>query len=205
MRIGELLKSRLVVYGAVLVLAIVAGMAGWRLLAPGGGSRGTGTLVGGPFTLVDQQGETVSDRDFRGRLMLVYFGYTFCPDVCPMSLATMAQALDLLEPAAAERVVPIFITIDPERDTAEQLAGYAPLFHPRLVALTGSVAQVRQAAGAYRVYFAKVDEGGADDYLMDHVSFVFLMGPDGTYRRHFGPTATPEEIAGALREVLAEG
>ena len=117
--------------------------------------------------------------------MLVYFGYTFCPDLCPLSLANMARALDLLPPEQAEQVVPIFITVDPERDTVEQLADYAPLFHPRLVALTGSARGDRQAAGP----IGCIQQGGdadANDYLVDHSTFIYLMGPDGRYRRHFG-------------------
>jgi cytochrome oxidase Cu insertion factor (SCO1/SenC/PrrC family) len=161
-------------------------------------------LVGGPFTLTDQHGAVVTEQDFAGRYMLIYFGYTYCPDFCPMSLSNMTQALDLLPPEQAEQVVPILITIDPERDTVEQLAEYAPLFHPRLVALTGTPEETRQAAKAYRVYFSKAGNGDGSDYLMDHSTFIYLMGPDGKYVRHFSHTATPEEIAAGIAAAVAE-
>jgi len=145
----------------------------------------------------------VTERSFAGRYMLIYFGYTYCPDVCPMSLATMIQALDLLPPAQAQRVVPIFITVDPERDTVEQLAAYAPLFHPRLVALTGSAEAIAAAAHAYRVLYSKAGDG--PDYLVDHSSFLYLMGPDGAYERHFHASASPKRIAEGLEEALHAG
>ena len=170
MQLADLLRSRAFAVGAAAVLALaVAGGAAWFVLAPAISSMAGGeALVGGPFTLTDQHGAEVTEQDFAGRYMLVYFGYTYCPDICPMSLANMTQAMDLLPPEQAEQVVPIFITVDPERDTVKQLAEYAPLFHPRLVALTGSARGDRGAAQAYRVYFAKAGKTGANDYLMDH-------------------------------------
>ena len=162
-------------------------------------------LIGGPFSLVNQGGERVTEADFAGRYMLVYFGYTYCPDFCPMSLSTMTRALDLLEPEQAERVVPVFITVDPERDTVEHLSEYAALFGPRLVALTGTAAETDAAARAYRVYHNKVEaDASAADYLMDHSVFTYLMGPDGRYVTHFGHDATPEEVAERLRGYLEE-
>jgi len=194
----------IVVLAAALLLVVVIGVAGWRLLMPEAGSSGT-ALVGGPFTLTDQQGAEVTEQDFAGRFMLIYFGYTFCPDFCPMSLSTMVEALDLLAPEQVQQVAPILITIDPERDTVAQLAEYVPLFDPRLVGLTGTPEQTAAAAKAYRVYFNKVEEGDPDAYLMDHSTFIYLMGPDGEYRRHFGANATPEELAEGLRAELARG
>ena len=144
----------------------------------------------------------VTEQDFAGRWMLIYFGYTYCPDFCPMSLTNMTQALDLLPPEQAEQLVPMLITIDPERDTVEQLASYAPSFHPRLVALTGTPEQVEQAASAYRVYFAKAESEAATDYLMDHSTFIYLMGPEGNYRAHFGHSTSPEQMAEALATAL---
>src|SRR5918995_1516482 len=148
MKLTDLLRSRAFALGAGGLLALaVIGSAVWFVLAPATRSMAGGeALVGGPFTLIDQHGAEVTERDFAGRYMLVYFGYTYCPDVCPMSLANMTQALDLLPPTEAEQVVPVFITVDPERDTVEQLAEYAPLFHPRLVALTGSPGATKAAA-----------------------------------------------------------
>ncbi len=199
-------RHRLVVYGAALVLALALALGlGWYLSHSGRPGAQGEALIGGHFTLVDQHGQKVSDQDFAGRFMLVYFGYTFCPDVCPLSLSNMVQAIHLLGPDEAAKVVPIFITVDPERDTVAQMAEYAPLFDPGLVALTGSAEQIKQAAKAYRVYFSKVENGGSDDYLMDHSAFIYLMGSDGKYRGHFGHDASPEDMAKAIRAALAEG
>ena len=207
MQLADLLRSRAFAIGAAAVVALaVAGGAAWFLWSPVTRSLAGGeATVGGPFRLTDQHGATVTQQDFAGRYMLIYFGYTFCPDVCPLSLANMTQALDLLPPDQVEQVVPIFITVDPERDTVAQLAEYAPLFHPRLVALTGSPEAIKVAARAYRVYFAKAGKDGSDDYLMDHSTFIFLMGPDGRYVRHFAHNAAPEEIAAAIEAALAQG
>ena len=151
-------------------------------------------MVGGAFTLTDQHGAQVTDQDFAGRYMLIYFGYTYCPDFCPISLANMTQALDLLPPDQAEQVVPL-ITVDPERDTVEQLAEYAPLFHPRLVALTGTPEETRRRrrrTGSISARLAKA----VDDYLMDHSTFIYLMGPDGRYVRHLAIPPRPRRSRG---------
>jgi protein SCO1/2 len=158
-------------------------------------------LVGGPFTLTDQNGRRVSDADFRGRFMLVYFGYSFCPDICPTDLAAMAAAIDQLGPDG-ETVQPIFITIDPERDTVARLAEYAPLFHPRLLALTGTPEEIAKAAAEYRVYAEKQGEG--TDYLMNHSGIIYLMGPDGRFLTHFAQGASAEEMASKIREQMSE-
>jgi protein SCO1/2 len=207
MRLADFLRSRLFAIIAAAVLAlVVAGAASWFVLTPATRSMAGGeALVGGPFTLVDQHGQERTEQDFAGRYMLIYFGYTYCPDFCPMSLSNMTQAMDLLPPEAAEQVVPVFITVDPERDTVAQLAEYAPLFHPRLVALTGSAEATKQAAQAYRVYFAKAGDDDSDAYLMDHSTFIYLMGPDGDYVRHFAHNATPEEMAEAIEAAIAAG
>jgi cytochrome oxidase Cu insertion factor (SCO1/SenC/PrrC family) len=205
--VSALLKSRLVVFSGLLIVGLgVVGGGLWYVLGSRMGPGAAATVpIGGPFTLTDQHGETVTERDFAGRWMLVYFGYTYCPDVCPLSLMNMGLALDMLEQDEAEHVVPVFITVDPERDTVEQLASYAPSFHPRLVALTGTPTQVRDAAKAYRVYFAKAEGEDTTDYLMDHSGFIYLMGPDGTYRSHFSHTTSPEAMAEGLKAALAEG
>jgi protein SCO1/2 len=207
MQVMQLVRSRgFAIAASAVVALVVIGAATWLFLAPASRSMAGGeALVGGPFTLIDQHGEQVTEQDFAGRYMLIYFGYTYCPDFCPMSLSNMTRAMDLLPPEAAEQVVPIFITVDPERDTVAQLAEYAPLFHPRLVGLTGSAAAIKQAAQAYRVYFAKSGDGDSDAYLMDHSTFIYLMGPDGAYVRHFAHSATPEEMAAAIEAAIAEG
>ena len=183
---------------AVAALATVALL----LLGPSRESGGRGVaLVGGPFELVDHEGKTVRDDAFRGRLMLVYFGYTWCPDVCPTELQNMSAAMDLLGEDAAE-VAPIFITVDPERDTAATIADYRQHVHPSLVALTGSPEQVSAAAKTYRVYYAKGPEERPGEYLMDHSSFVYLMDRKGGYLTHFAPATPPETMAARIREHL---
>ena len=183
--------------------------------------------IGGPFTLVAHDGKTVTEADFKGQYTLVFFGYTFCPDVCPTSLQTVSEAMDLLG-KQGEQVQPLFITVDPERDTFAMLAEYVSNFHPRLIGLSGSREQVAAAAKVYRVSFmkffpppgslsgetdeedekdAKDDDGKEeaeddDDYLMNHSAVVYLMGPDGKYLSHFSHQATPDAIAAKIREHL---
>lgn len=162
-----------------------------------------GQAIGGPFTLVDQDGRTVTERDFRGKLLLIHFGYTYCPDICPTSLSIMAEALDLLG-ADGDKVVPLFISIDPKRDTPEQLKMYVAYFDPRLIGLTGTPEQVAAAAKAYRIYYAPQPRkaGDAEDYLMDHTAIIYLMGRKGNFRAHF-PYETPAAaIAARIRENL---
>lgn len=201
---------------ALLVFALgfavlATGLAGWLWserqqsgAARSGSSTSSGVAaIGGPFELIDQTGQTRRDSDFRGRYLLIYFGYTYCPDVCPTSLLAMSQGLDAFAeqtPELAEQVVPLFITVDPARDDVATLAAYAPHFHERLVALTGSEEQVAAVAGDYRVYYAKA--GGGTDYLMDHSSFVYLMDREGRYLSHFSHTSTAESIAEGLAKAL---
>ena len=200
-------RTLLVLVGAGLGAAIGALAAVlWLDHGPGGtGDSGTGVVdIGGPFTLVDQEGRTRQASDFAGRYMLVFFGYTHCPDVCPTTLQAVADTMDILEDTAgaeaARNIVPIFITVDPTRDTPDVMKEYAALFHPRLVGLTGSEEQVAAAAKAYRVYYAR--RGEDSDYLMDHSAFIYLMGPDGRYITHFRPGMAPEEMAAKIREAM---
>jgi len=159
--------------------------------------------VGGPFELIDQTGKARSDRDFRGQLMLVYFGFTYCPDVCPTDLMAIGQALEQLGPDA-DALQPVFITLDPERDTAGHLAEYVPMFHPRLLGLTGSLEAIGAAAEAYKVYFAKVPIGkDAGDYTVDHTSFIYLMDRDGKYLGFFPPGTSAERMVEIIRPRLA--
>ena len=166
-------------------------------------SADTPAPIGGPFELIDHDGRTVTEGNFKGRFFLVYFGYTYCPDICPTALTTMAEALDHLG-VEGRNIAPLFVTVDPARDTAEHLKMYVEYFHPRLVGLTGSEEQVAATAKAYRVFYARVEDENddADDYLMDHTSIIYLMGPDGRYRTHFSHGAAPEIIAERIREVL---
>jgi protein SCO1/2 len=141
-----------------------------------------GARLGGPFTLTDQNGRRTSDAGFKGRYRLVYFGYTYCPDVCPVDLQQIGLALRNLEkeePELAARVQPIFITTDPERDTPAVLKEYVAAFHPRLLGLTGSPQQIAAVGKAYGVWAAKRDAEGASDYLVDHSRMAVLFGPKG--------------------------
>lgn len=192
---------------AVLVLAgVMLGLARWLTPPPPQDTAQSDTVsIGGPFELVDQNGQEVTDEKFRGRLMLVYFGYTFCPDVCPLGLTTIAEAIDQLPAEDRDQVVPLFITVDPERDTVAVMKEYVGAFSDRLVGLTGSPAQVDAVVRAYRVYARKGDPGTDGAYLMDHSTFTYLMDRDGRYLAHFGHSATPEEMAKRLETAIAAG
>jgi protein SCO1/2 len=152
--------------------------------------------VGGPFTLTAHTGERISDEAFRGKFMLVSFGFTHCPDVCPAELQVMTAALDGMGPEG-ERVQPLFITIDPERDTASHLAQYMSHFHPRFIGLTGSADEIAAVAKSYHVWYEKVD-GDSPDYVMDHTSITYLMGPDGAFVQHFAFGTSADTLSQAL-------
>ena len=154
--------------------------------------------VGGPFELTDQAGHRRTDADFRGKLVVLYFGYTYCPDVCPTELQSISLALDKLG-AAAETVQPVFISVDPERDTPARLAEFVASFHPRLIGLTGSLADIKKTAIAYRTFFAKNDATAPGEYSVDHTGFIYLIGKDGHYLGFLPPGASPDEIDDAIR------
>ncbi|WP_395687414.1 SCO family protein [Aestuariivirga sp.] len=157
-------------------------------------------MVGGPFTLTDQDGRVVTDRDFAGKYMLIFFGYTYCPDICPTELQVMTAALDSLG-AQSERIQPIFISIDPARDTPEVLKAYVSNFGPRLIGLTGTPDQIAAVARNYRVYFARAgNTQSASDYLMDHSSIIYLMGPDGRFLKHMTYTTDIETLASQIKK-----
>ena len=160
-------------------------------------------LIGGPFNLIDQTGKAVTEKDFHGRYMLVFFGYTYCPDVCPSGLQVISAALDQLGPDA-EKITPLFISIDPARDTPEKMGAYVKSFHPRLIGLTGSAANVDAAVKAYRVYAKKVpDDKNTADYTMDHSSVVYLMGPSGELVTFAAEISKADVLAQQLRKGLA--
>jgi len=187
---------------ACLLLAIaIVGVGLWRGLL----SEAAPT-VGGPFALTDQSGKQRTDADFRGRYMLVFFGFTHCPDICPIALQTISDALDQLDAKQAAKVTPIFITVDPARDTPEVLRAYVANFHPRLVALTGSPEAIGKVAKSYRVFYAKATGANAPSdpaaYILDHSAIVYLMGPNGEYVAHFGPGTTAHSMAADLRDRL---
>ena len=159
--------------------------------------------IGAPFTLADPAGRPVALDDFRGKLVLLYFGFASCPDVCPTDLATIAVALRELG-GAAEAVQPLFVTLDPQRDTPEVLREYAAAFHPRFVALTGSEAEVRRVATDFKVYFAKVQQPGTSTYTIEHTAYTFLLDREGRFVTLFPPGTPAERMVLMLREVLEE-
>jgi protein SCO1/2 len=185
-----------------LLLAIaIVGVGLWRGLL-----SDVGPSIGGAFALTDQFGKPRTDADFRGQYMLVFFGFSNCPDICPIELQTISDALDRLDAKQAAEVTPIFITVDPARDSPDVLRAYVANFHPRLVALTGSAEAIGAVAKAYRVYYAKATGAKAPSdpaaYILDHTAVVYLMGPKGEYVAHFGPGTTAEAMAADLRNRL---
>lgn len=198
-----------------LGLAILAiGIASYLYLAPkptinqaqvDSNSTGGQGSYGGPFTLTNDNGERVTRDTYAGRYLLIYFGYTFCPDVCPTSLSVMTQALDQLEsdaPKKAAAIQPLFITVDPERDTVAVLDSYVDFFHPRLVGLTGSQAEIDSVIADYRIYAAKVIQEGTTDYLMDHTSAFVLLDQQGRFIQLFTFGTNPQEMAETLAEIV---
>jgi cytochrome oxidase Cu insertion factor (SCO1/SenC/PrrC family) len=157
--------------------------------------------IGGPFTLIDHNGKVRSDTEYRGKFMLIYFGYTYCPNLCPTDLVAISQAIDSLG-AAGETIQPIFITVDPERDTPAHLADYVSAFHPRLIGLTGSPAQVREVALSYKVYYAKVKDERGEDYVIDHSGLIYLIGRNGEYLGFIPPLTSPDRLIEILRRQL---
>lgn len=171
---------------------------------PQQGQEGSGSStasIGGPFTLVATDGKTVTDQTFRGKWMLIYFGYTLCPDACPTTLTNMGIALQKLGPEAA-RIAPLFITVDPKRDTVKVMAEYLKSFDPRIVGLTGSQAQTEEAAKAYHIYVEPQRSDG-DDYLVDHSAYIYLMSPHGKFVTVIAGDVPGEQMAGKLRKELA--
>jgi protein SCO1 len=191
----------------LILLAFVASGALWRLgdiRAERGVvsiSSGETVVLGGPFALTDQDGTPRTEKDFAGKYMLVFFGYTYCPDVCPATLAVMAEALEMLGPRA-DRIVPVMISIDPKRDTPEKLKAYLASFGPRFVGLTGSESDIAAVAKAYRVYIRESPGETAADYTVDHSGVVYLMDPGGTFLANYSLETTPERLAGDLANRL---
>jgi protein SCO1/2 len=186
----------------LLAILTICLMLGYRLVVDKWIPQESGeALVGGPFQLTDQDGNAVTEQTYKGKLMLIYFGFTYCPDACPTALGVMSAALDKLD-VAAERVVPILVTVDPERDTPQVLKDYVSNFHPRMVGLTGTPEQIAEVAKAYRVYYQKAAGATGGDYLMDHTLLIYLMDGEGKYVANFAPSATPEQMADEIRKHL---
>lgn len=196
--------TRGILLAAVLLALVLAGFVAMQAFLPDGReSGGTGQVaIGGPFSLVDHTGRAVTEKDFAGRALLVYFGFTHCPDICPTGLQTIALAMDELG-ADAARVVPVLITVDPERDTPAVLKEYVQAFHERMVGLTGTPDQVAAVARTYRVYFQKVPlKDSSLGYSVDHSGFIYLMDGQGAYLTHFRHDTTPGQMASRIRAKL---
>lgn len=197
-----------VLLGALLGVLAVGGYMAWVGYGPTS-QRDSSSLipavargdVGGPFEAVDHTGRPVTQADFEGQLSIYYFGFTFCPDICPTELSVIASAIDLLG-EDGDQVQPIFVTIDPERDTPEIMASYVNLFHPRMVGITGSVKQISEMANAFRVFYQKVESDDFSYYLMDHSSFIYVMGADGQNVGIFPYGTSPDHLADSIRAQL---
>lgn len=162
----------------------------------------TGARIGGPFTLTNQDGERVSNQDFAGRYRVMYFGYTYCPDICPMDAQRIGAAMRQLEksdPAIAEQIVPVFVSVDPERDNPEALKAFVSNFHPRMVGLTGTPEEIAEVARNYAVYYARVPSEGTSGYLVDHQQIAYLMGPEGEPIALLPVEQSPEAIVAEIK------
>ena len=188
------MKALLAVW--IATLAAAAGWIGWDAY------KGDRPAIGGPFTLTDQNGRTVTSDSLKGKPTLIYFGFTYCPDVCPTSLLLMENAIDQLGLDAAKKVNLVFITIDPERDTPQLLKGYVENFGPTFIGLTGTPQQIADVARAYRVYYQKVPGKEGGPYLMDHSSIVYLLDRNGRFVTHFSHETKAETIAAAVKRQL---
>ena len=202
--------GRAAAWSSVLLLAAAtAGLAAPRGEAPDDAARLMDDLmsgrgpVGGPFALTDTQGRRRSLAEFRGRIVLLYFGYTACPDACPADLAQIARAVSTLDDGT-EPIQPIFITLDPERDTARILRDYASAFHPRLLALRGTPAQIRAVARAYKVAFRRVPSSGSQAYVLDHTAFTYVLDREGKYVAFLPPGTPAERMTAMVRKLLQE-
>lgn len=188
--------------GALLAFALFSGSL--SQMVPQGTTVQTGkALIGGPFKLTGHDGKPVTDKDFAGHPMLIFFGYTHCPDICPSALQVVSAALDKLGTKGA-KVIPVFITLDGERDTPAKLAEYVKSFHPRLVGLTGSPAEIEAVAKSYHVFYQKIaDEKAPADYTFDHAAILYLMGADGAFITHIPHTTNVDEVVSILDKALS--
>jgi cytochrome oxidase Cu insertion factor (SCO1/SenC/PrrC family) len=189
--------------GAYLYLRDEVPAEGWRA----GAARLMNELmsgkapIGAPFTLTDQHGQRRNLADFRGKLVLLYFGFTYCPDICPTDLMSVGNLIRSLGPKG-DSVQPVFVTLDPERDRPEVLRAYVASFHPRFVALTGTADEIRRVATSYKVFFEKVRPAGVNTYLIDHSAYVFLLDREGRFITLFPPGTPQERMAVMVREQL---
>jgi protein SCO1/2 len=195
-------RSVLVFALAIGLLTLGAAVAAFLLTRGGesGGTRPSAAAIGGPFTLMDTTGKTVTDQTYRGKWLLIYFGYTFCPDACPTALSNMSVALKKVGSTAGS-LQPLFITVDPKRDTVQVMSDYLKSFDPRIVGLTGTQAQIDNVAKAYRIYAAPQNANGGD-YLVDHSAYLYLMDPQGRFVNVISGEASGDEMAERLRKAI---
>ena len=190
---------KLLVFILCLILVVLIASGAWLFVRQSDERQKGSGLVGGSFELLDQDRNSITNNSFPNKFKIIYFGFTFCPDVCPMGLTTISEALDSLG-TKAQHIQPIFITLDPLRDTAEVLKSYRENFHQSIIFLTGTEEQIRSVAKLYKVYFQKTNDN--DDYLIDHSAITFIMAPSGGYLKHFGPNATAVEFSNFFNSVL---
>ncbi|MFQ5438089.1 MAG: SCO family protein [Paracoccaceae bacterium] len=194
--------TRIYSVGAVLAVAVALGVTGFFIMKTRSNEdrfancstavAGIRNQIGGPFSLIDQTGTRVTDKSVIVEPTLVYFGYTYCPDACPIDTARNAEAIDLLQ-ARGISSTPVLISIDPERDSPEVMADYVKYTHEKMIGLTGDAKEIKSTAGAYKVFYQKSGEG--EDYLMDHSTFTYLMLPDYGFVQFFGRDASAQEVA----------
>ncbi|MBL4803797.1 MAG: SCO family protein [Alphaproteobacteria bacterium] len=192
-----LLFSAVALAIGVGVAWVQVGMKSARTVQKGASTEApiAGLNIGGPFTLTDHEGTEVTEKTYDGQYKLIYFGFTYCPAICPTELQKMSRVMNALEdnyPEAAQNIQPLFVTIDPERDTVPVMQEYVSLFHPRLIGLTGTVPQINIVKKNYRIYASKVETEEQNDYTMDHSSFIYLMGPDNTLLGMYRTSDTPD-------------
>lgn len=209
---GLTLRQRLTAMSIATIAGIGMSFVVWQFIGsepastPSDGiNRHSGiAAVGGPFQLINHDGVPVTEQDFKGKYMLIYFGYTWCPDVCPLALQFMDDALTRVEAMAGDKaaqIQPVFITIDPERDTPDIIKSYITSFHPGLIGLTGAQENIDAVAAAYKMYFRKtepLDETNPMSYGLDHMNIFYLMSPDGTYAAHFMSPTSPKDVAASI-------
>ncbi len=203
--IGSVTKFGLLVTAVVLVAIVVFGRNDVNDNQPVAGTSPVlpAIQIGGPFNLVDHTGKNVTEADYKGKFLLVFFGYTYCPDVCPTNLSIVADALGMMTQQERDKVQPLFISVDPDRDTPEVLKEYVTLFHPQMIGLSGTAENIAKAAKSYRAFYAKAKESeNDDDYLVDHSATTYLMGPTGDFLTTFSHGSDPEIVAKGLKKFL---
>lgn len=187
----------------VVGLAIASLIAYSQIKSEKGGNHIVATNFGGPFTLTNQNGKTVTEEIFKNQYRLIYFGFTYCPAICPTELQKMTATLNALGPVG-EKILPVFITVDPERDTVQTMKQYIEAFHPNFVGLTGTIAQIDQAKKSYKIYAAKVQDDTMSDYTMDHSSYIYFLDPDNNLIRIFKIDDTAEAMVTTIRQYITK-